>query len=159
MQRRFKSNRGENEADDGIFLEPVFFVRQEDGNLTTYGRQNIALQYAAADLADEVGWGWREKCGLTAARSRTAAWNDSPSSLERSLRPAVPTSDSVGVPPPISLCLSLLCLPLCLPDESLAVAPRPLQVVQLSLQYAFAAVTPTGLKKNFRALFPANHGE
>ena len=96
MQRRFKSNRGENVADDGIFLEAVFFVRQEDGNLTTYGRQNIALQYAAADLADEVGWGWREKCGLTAARSRTAAWNDSPSSLERSLRPAVPTSDSVG---------------------------------------------------------------
>ena len=50
MQRRFKSNRGENVADDGIFLEAVFFVRQEDGNLTTYGRQNIALQYAAAGV-------------------------------------------------------------------------------------------------------------
>jgi len=33
---------------------------------------------------------------LTAARSGTAAWNDSPSQLERSLRPAYPTSDSVG---------------------------------------------------------------
>ena len=86
-----------------------------EGELTTNGRQNKALQYAAADLTDRVGFGWREKCGLTAARSGKAVRNDSPSQLERSLRSAVPTFDSVGVLRLFSLCLSLLCLPFCLP--------------------------------------------
>ena len=40
-----------------------------EGNLTTYGRQNKALQYAAADLTDGVGFGLRER-----RADRCAVW-------------------------------------------------------------------------------------